>query len=184
MDLYLIRHPAVAVAPGVCYGASDVPLAAPLDDAISHLQPQLPARARRYASPLSRARLLGEALGEISIDERLREMSFGEWEMQPYEAIGKDALDAWAGDPLGHRAPGGESAAEMAARALAFLADLQTRPAHDAVVVVAHGGPLRAIAGHLLGLPPERWLSLDFAHARLTHLQVEAWGCVLKRFNA
>lgn len=28
MDVVLIRHPAVAVEPGVCYGRSDVPLAA------------------------------------------------------------------------------------------------------------------------------------------------------------
>ncbi|MBK3335825.1 alpha-ribazole phosphatase, partial [Burkholderia pseudomallei] len=28
MDVVLIRHPAVALGTGVCYGASDVPLAA------------------------------------------------------------------------------------------------------------------------------------------------------------
>ncbi|CAJ8142162.1 phosphoglycerate mutase family protein [Burkholderia pseudomallei] len=30
MDVVLIRHPAVALGTGVCYGASDVPLAAML----------------------------------------------------------------------------------------------------------------------------------------------------------
>ena len=51
------------------------------------------------------------------------------------------------------------------------------------VVVVAHGGPLRVITGHLLGLPAERWLGLDFACGQVTRLDVESWGVVLKWFN-
>ncbi|WP_374512009.1 alpha-ribazole phosphatase family protein [Niveibacterium sp.] len=183
MDLHLIRHPAVAVAPGTCYGASDVPLAAPVNDAAAHLRPLLPPDAALFASPLSRARLLAEALGEPVLDERLREISFGEWELQRYEAIGRAALDSWADDPLGHRPPGGESAADMAARVLTFLEELRAQKQGEAVVIVAHGGPLRAIAGRLLGLPPERWLALDFAHARLTRIRVEAWGTTLQLFN-
>jgi alpha-ribazole phosphatase len=50
-------------------------------------------------------------------------------------------------------------------------------------VVVAHGGPLRTIAGHLLGLPPERWLGLDFGCGQVTRIDVEPWGVVLKWFN-
>jgi len=183
MDLHLIRHPEVAVAPGTCYGASDVPLAAPLDAAVAHLQPLLPADAALFASPLSRARLLAAALGEPAIDERLREISFGDWELQTYAAIGQAALDRWADDPLGHRPPGGESAADMSTRVLGFLDELLAQRTDEAVVIVAHGGPLRVIAGHLLGLPPERWLALDFAHARLTRIQVETWGSTLKLFN-
>lgn len=183
MDLHLIRHPEVAVAPGTCYGASDVPLAAPLDAAVAHLRPLLPTDAALFASPLARARLLAEALGEPVIDERLREISFGDWELQTYEAIGKAALDRWADDPLDHRPPGGESASDMSARVLAFLNELQAERQGEAVVIVAHGGPLRVIAGHLLGLPPARWLTLDFAHARLTRIQVETWGTTLKLFN-
>ncbi len=64
MDLHLIRHPEVAVAPGTCYGASDVPLAAPIEAAVAYLQPLLPTDAALFASPLARARLLAEALGE------------------------------------------------------------------------------------------------------------------------
>ena len=51
------------------------------------------------------------------------------------------------------------------------------------LVVVAHGGPLRAIAGHLLGMPPERWLGLDFGCGQVTRIDVESWGVVLKWFN-
>ena len=58
-----------------------------------------------------------------------------------------------------------------------------TPDADEPVVIVAHGGPLRAIAGHLLGLPPERWLGLDFGCGQVTRLDVENWGVVLRWFN-
>ena len=40
-----------------------------------------------------------------------------------------------------------------------------------------------AIVGHLLGLPPERWLGLDFGCGQVTRLDVESWGVVLRWFN-
>jgi alpha-ribazole phosphatase len=93
------------------------------------------------------------------------------------------AIDAWADDPFGFRAPGGESSSEMATRVLAWLAELQSAAPAVPVVVVAHGGPLRAIAGHLLGLPREHWLALDFAFAHSTRIDIEDWGTTLKWFN-
>jgi len=182
MELHLIRHPRPDVAPGTCYGSSDVALVEPAEVAAARLAPLLPDDFELHASPLQRARLLAEALGTPRIDARLAEMHFGAWELQRYEALGS-AIDAWADDPLGFRAPGGESSAEMATRVLAWLDELQTAAPAAPVVVVAHGGPLRVIAGQLLGLPRERWLGLDFAFAHSTRIDVEHWGATLRWFN-
>ncbi len=182
MELHLIRHPRADVAAGVCYGRSDVALAEPAATVAARLRPLLPASYALHASPLARARLLALELGAPRFDPRLQEMHFGEWELKAFDAIGP-ALDAWAADPLGFRAPGGESAQEMAARVLEWLAELRTAKPDGPVVVVAHGGPLRAIAGHLLGLAPERWLALDFACGHVTRIDVEEWGVALKWFN-
>ena len=182
MELHLIRHPRPDIAPGVCYGRADIGLAEPAEAAAARLRPLLPAEYTLHASPLARARLLAEALGTPRCDPRLQEIDFGAWELQPFAALGA-ALDAWVADPLGFRAPGGESAREMAARVLAWLEALRATPCPTPVVVVAHGGPLRVIAGHLLGLPPERWLGLDFACAHATRLDVEHWGTALRWFN-
>lgn len=182
MELHLIRHPRPDVAPATCYGSSDVALAEPADVAAARLAPLLPDDFELHASPLQRARLLAEALGTPRIDARLAEMHFGEWELQRYDTLGS-AIDAWADDPFGFRAPGGESSAEMAERALAWLADVQTAAPTVPVVVVAHGGPLRALTGHLLGLPRERWLTLDFAFAHSTRIDIADWGTTLKWFN-
>jgi alpha-ribazole phosphatase len=182
MELHLIRHPRPDVPPGVCYGRSDVGLAEPAAPVATRLRPLLPPHFSLHASPLARARLLALELGSPRLDERLREIDFGEWELQPFAALGP-AINAWAADPMGFRAPGGESAREMATRALQWLAELRDAPVADPLVVIAHGGPLRAIAGDLLGLPPERWLGLDFAYGHVTRLDVEAWGVALRWFN-
>ena len=182
MELHLIRHPRPDVAPGICYGQSDLGLAEPAEICAARLRPMLPPRFALHASPLARARLLAEALGSPRIDPRLQEMHFGEWEMAPFESLGS-AIDAWADDPLGFRAPGGESAQEMGERVLEWLEECLAEDSTDPVVVVAHGGPLRVIGGHLLGLPRERWLSLDFECGRVTRIDIEAWGTTLKWFN-
>ncbi|NMG00580.1 alpha-ribazole phosphatase family protein [Aromatoleum toluolicum] len=182
MELHLIRHPRPDVPPGVCYGQSDVGLAESADAVAARLRPILPERFALHASPLARARLLAVELGTPVLDDRLKEMHFGEWELRPYAELGP-AIDTWATDPLGFRAPGGESAHDMSARVLQWLDALLAPLPADPVVVVAHGGPLRAIAGHLLGLPPERWLGLDFACGHATRIDVEEWGVVLKWFN-
>lgn len=181
MELHLIRHPRPDVPPGICYGQSDVGLAEPAATVAARLRPLLPASFELHASPLQRARLLAEQFGTPRLDVRLKEIHFGDWEGQLFAEIGT-ALDEWAADPMGFRAPGGESAREMSARVLHWL-DALLASAPERVVVVAHGGPLRAIAGHLLGLPAERWLALDFECGHVTRLDVEPWGVLLKWFN-
>lgn len=182
MDLYLIRHPRPAIAPGICYGRSDIGLAEPLEPVAARLRGLLPEATAIYCSPLRRARLLAEALGPARCDPRLQEIDFGRWELQSFDAL-RPELDAWVADPMGFRAPGGESAAEMAERAGAALAEILAAHPSGAVAIVAHGGPLRAIAGQLLGLPDARWLALDFECGALCQLRVEAWGTVLRAFN-
>lgn len=186
-ELYLIRHTPVADGEGVCYGAADLPLAQEPGAAAERLRAMLPARYELVSSPLARCLALARALGEPHIephiDPRLREIDFGRWELKRWNAIDREALDAWARDPIDFRPPGGESARDMSRRALFALSRWLERRA-DALVVVSHGGPLRAIAGTLLGLPAERWPALEFGYGTLTHLSVRgAAPAALAGFN-
>ena len=161
MELYLIRHPRPQVAPGTCYGQLDLPLAEDPVQVAERLRPLLPAHYALHASPLQRARLLAEALGAPQVDARLMEIHFGAWEGQRYDDLGS-ALDAWVEAPLDFAAPGGESPRQMAARVQGWLDELLASPP-PAVVVVAHGGPLRSIAGSLLRVPPVLWIHSEHA---------------------
>ncbi|AOI93063.1 alpha-ribazole phosphatase [Burkholderia pseudomultivorans] len=161
MDVVLIRHPAVAVEPGVCYGRSDVPLAASADAGARALRERLaalgaPLPARIGASPLVRCASVAARLARaldvpLACDAGWQEMDFGAWEMQRWDAIDRAALDAWAADLMHACAHGGESVARFAAR-VATMADAigQSGGAHW---VVTHAGVIRAFASHALRVP-------------------------------
>lgn len=170
--LYLIRHPRAAVVPGVCYGRSDVPLASPVETLAAELREQLPGQFTLLSSPATRCLTLACALGTPQVEPRLQEIDFGIWEMQPYDSINRDLIDAWAADPMHFREHGGESVAQMAQRAVAALDEALRYESGD-LVIVAHGGPLRAIAGHLRGLAAAEWMQLDFACGSLTTLRTD-----------
>jgi alpha-ribazole phosphatase len=162
VDLVLIRHPAVAVEPGVCYGKTDVPLAHDARDAATRIAQRLAAFGARApviveSSPLARCARLADALASAHglaprFDARLAEMDFGAWEMQRWDAIERAQIDAWAADFEHARMHGGESVAQFEARVGAWFDELGDRHGNDAAWVVTHAGVMRAIAARALGL--------------------------------
>jgi alpha-ribazole phosphatase len=115
MELYLIRHTTPEVGKGICYGQSDVPLAESFAAEWEALRGGLPPGVTGvYTSPLSRCRRLAERIAAhyavpLHDDDRLRELDFGRWEMQPWDAIPAPELAAWMNDYVHVACPGGES---------------------------------------------------------------------------
>lgn len=149
MKLILVRHPQPLVAPGVCYGSTDLAIApGQLEHTLATLR--LPASLPVYSSPLRRCAELAASLSSSTIyDARLAEMHFGDWEMQPWHAIPRAAIDAWAADMARYRPGGGESVLQMAERIAAFYDQLNT----DAIIV-CHAGAMRLLAARHAGLAP------------------------------
>lgn len=149
MKLILVRHPQPDVAPGVCYGSTDLAIApGQLEQVLAALQ--LPAGLPIYSSPLRRCAELAARLSPAPrYDARLAEMHFGAWEMQPWDAIPRADIDAWAADMVHYRPGGGESVLQTAARIAAFYDDLSG----DAIVI-CHAGAMRLLLARHAGLPP------------------------------
>jgi broad specificity phosphatase PhoE len=124
---------------------------------------------RVLTSDLQRARLHALDLGlPCLVLPDLGEQAFGEWEGVPWDQVPN--ADAFFANPALATPPGGESFARCASRALLALqgaleGDLPT-------LVLSHGGPLRAILAHFLGLPLERALDLAWQPYGLTRLDV------------
>ena len=113
------------------------------------------------SSPLVRARktmeLMRATLGlepaGYSVDARLAEIAFGEWEGLTYADVlarDQDIVARRESDKWGFLPPGGESYAQLTVRMRAW---------HETVdrdtVVAAHGGTARALIAHLAIAPPE-----------------------------
>lgn len=131
------------------------------------------------ASDLQRARVTAEALAnlvgmEISTDADLRETFAGVWQgLTRTEIIEQFPAEfaAWGGDS-DIRPGGGETRIEVANRVICGIdRALKEVPANGTLVVVSHGGALRAGLGRLLGLAPSQWAALGvLANAQWTVL--------------
>lgn len=148
MKVYLVRHTSVDVAPGTCYGQTDVPLRASFQEEAEACKKALQDTGMRfsriYTSPLSRCTRLAAYCGfpEAERDERLKEMNMGEWEMQRFDEITDPRIQEWYDDYLRVRTTGGESFMDVLARVSDFFdhLDRTSGPA----LVFAHGGVLVA----------------------------------------
>lgn len=92
-------------------------------------------------------------------DDRLREITFGDWEGNTFadlKAKNADAVEAREADKWAYVPPGGESYEMLSARMRPWLESLD-RP----TIAVSHGGVSRAVRGLLFGLEPDETPRLD-----------------------
>jgi broad specificity phosphatase PhoE len=162
--LWLIRHGQTDWnLEGRYQGQSDAPLNAAGRAQAETLARQLTGKpfAALYSSDLQRARETAEIIGaSVGLspqgDVRLREINQGEWEGQLVTEIIARYQQAWAerkADPLGARAPGGESVAEVAARASEAADVIAHRHPRGAVLIVSHGLTLATLLCQARGRP-------------------------------
>lgn len=154
MALTLLRHTTPDVAPGICYGQTNLNVVDTFAEEALRVVASLPRIDRIYSSPLTRCAKLADFVGERTglppiRDARLIEMDFGRWEMQPWGDLPRHELDAWANDFLDARPHGGESVAELTARTHAAISDLNTPDAHT--LIVTHAGVIKAAFAALGG---------------------------------
>ncbi len=148
-DIWLVRHAQPLVEPGVCYGALDVPADAQATaDAAQALANALPARMHIVSSPLQRCEQLAQVLRGLrpdlthKTDARLAEMDFGQWEGQPWDAIARAELDAWAANFATWRCGGAETVTAVMNRVGAVWDE--ARASGQPIVWVTHAGVTRA----------------------------------------
>ncbi len=155
LTVVLVRHTAVAVPQGHCYGRLDVGLGPLAGLEIAGVVARV-AEIRAdgvLSSPARRSRVLAEAIAAaagcaVRVDARLAELDFGTWEGLAWDEVPREALDRWAADLAGFAPPGGESGGALIARVEAAWRAL---PKRGVQVVVSHGGPLRVLGALLRG---------------------------------
>lgn len=151
-EIWVVRHTAVDVAPGICYGGTDVGLKETFEEEAREVAEKLKSFQPDavFTSPLSRAHRLAKATGHAQAikDERLREQHFGAWEMQAYDEIEDPQLKAWYEDYVDEVPTEGESFRQVVERVGHFIEEVRAA-GHDRVLVFAHGGIQMAVGAHL-----------------------------------
>ncbi len=185
-SFWLIRHALVDEnARAVLYGVMDVPLCEttllaqrPMYEALAR---RLPRPATWVVTPLSRTRRTAEALmaagypaSPLAVEPDLMEQHLGEWQGLVHAALPPLLqLPPHAFWPLGgeERPPGGESMAEVIARVGPAMERLAAAHDGEDVVIVSHGGAIRAVVAHALGITADNALHLSVQNISLTRLE-------------
>jgi broad specificity phosphatase PhoE len=183
VEIAFVRHAEAAEdVRGRCYGSLDVGLSARGSAQAAELAEAFSRRpvGRVLSSPRIRARATAAAVADrhglpVEVDERLSELDFGELEGAPYDRIAAErpALYArWMTEPAAVVFPGGEGYVDLERRVGSALeALLSAAGAPSLMVVVTHGGVVRAALAAVLGLPRERIFRLAIEPASVTRVQ-------------
>lgn len=177
-----VRHAPVTGFDGRRYGALDVDCDTSDTAAFQALAGLLPARGVLVTSALRRAKRTASALADAGFqaverleDAALGEQSFGDWQGQPTDAVARAAAAAgaahhhWIVDPE-FTPPGGESFRALEVRVMQAVRSLLARYRGQSLVVVSHGGPIRAACMHGEGWNLERALALTIRNLSVTRI--------------
>ena len=177
-----IRHGPVD-AGGRIYGQADLDADTSNQATFRALAGALPPGAVWLTSQLRRTQQTAAAIHAeraelipaegMAVEPRFAEQHFGDWQGRTHDELAAERGDAWHRfwlTPAHQVPPGGESFAQLAARVGAGIREINQRHGSRDLVVVAHGGTIRAAVGHALGLDPERALAFAFETCSLTRL--------------
>lgn len=192
-EIFLVRHGETGAQwRGRFVGASDVALSEAGRGQVAALARRLGKEriGRCLASPMVRTRETAEALAKaagvaVELCEDLREIDFGDWEGLSFGEIAQrdpEAVARWAAFEPEFVFPGGEALAgfqERVRRAAEAIGKLD----EERVLVVSHGGVIRAMLCHWLGLSAREYLIFDVQPASLTTVRLFGERGVLMGLN-
>lgn len=172
MEVYLIRHTTPKIEKGICYGQSDVPLAASFPVEAKNVLTMLPVDIEiTYSSPLTRCYELAKLVqsNNLITDERLLEYNFGQWEMKEWDSIDQKLLDRWMKNFIIMRVPGGENVIDLNKRVSEFVIELKEKN-HKKVAIVTHGGVIRCFVAHVQKTPLRDAFSFSVDYSSITKI--------------
>lgn len=134
------------------------------------------------SSPLQRCALFAEKLSTqydipLQFEKRIEELHFGDWEGRDIDAVWatqQTAVENWFTDPVAFPPPNGERADAFASRVVKAIQELTaTLPvSHSHILLVTHGGVIRALLAHCLSMPLQKMGQLDVPYACVSRINI------------
>jgi broad specificity phosphatase PhoE len=184
--IFLIRHALVEPsARTTMYGTMDVALCelALAQEAASYrwLARRLPQPARWFITPLGRTRATAAAIfaagypeAALTVEPGMIEQDLGEWQGLPHDVFAERLLHKphpfWS-IASEERPPGGESFRDVTERVGPVIERLVAEHLGGDMVIVAHGGSIRAAIAHAMDIPPAAALSFSIKNLSLSRLE-------------
>lgn len=150
-----------------------------------------PEWAHIVSSPLQRCRQFAEVMTErhgipFSVDDRFKEVGFGDWEGKSPTLIQEEDAEAYAAfyrDPINSRPAGAESWEQFSARVAAALGDVSKNFSRQHVLVVAHAGVIRAAVARVLNASANAAYRIKVENAGLTRIRFDSGVYRLEYLN-
>ncbi len=126
--------------------------------------------------------LAGFPPDNLEVDDRWREISFGEFEGRKVEEVAPDLGTRWQAD-INYKPEGGESLPSLHARVAEACAEATERAADENILVVSHATPIKSAVIWATGGRPSMILKLWVYPGSVSVL--DNWGgtAVLLEFN-
>ncbi len=187
--LTLVRHGKTGY-PGRYVGALDVPLSLEGRQQIAVLSKHFTDVSPRavFTSPMLRCRQSTDILFSSicqEVDDDLREIDFGRWEGKSFQEIvtaDPTLVEQWADWSFDFSFPGGENIGDFIHR-VNRVGDRLSSATVDDVIVVAHGGVIRALICYFLKLEPSSYLLFRVKKGTFCTLDLFTDGAVLTGLN-
>jgi alpha-ribazole phosphatase len=136
------------------------------------------------SSPLSRCLAFAEELSEesglpLEIEDRLKEIGFGEWQGKTSEEITQydpGVLQRFYRDPMTYRPDGAEGLAEFRHRIVDACRDILNRHSGKHILIVCHAGTIRMVLSHILDIPLSNLFRIKVASAGITRIEYAEQG--------
>lgn len=194
-ELYLIRHGETELnTAGVFYGWTDcgisekgVAQAEDLADILQGVDFDAVISSSLSRAVVTAVIVSGYTPDEIKMDDRLRELNFGDWEGLHHSEIKqkhKEAWDKWGSDWKNASPPRGESFFEIYNRVKSSIEEILDEYKGRKVLIVSHHGTMRIIPMILLGLTAEAYWSFTAEQGRYSHYEIDGKGhCIVRKIN-
>ena len=158
MKLFFLRHTSLNVGIDVFYGQTDLDVSDRFEEEVKLIQKKIKNfnidtnSIKVYSSPLKRCIKLTNKLTEnYIIDERIKEMNLGDWEMKKMSSISKKEKLDWENNLLSFKIPNGESNNEFLKRLKSFLEDIFKF--NEDALIVCHAGSINGMLSLLTKEP-------------------------------
>ena len=158
MRIYLLRHTSLSIEPDIFYGQSDIDVSDSFENEVNNIKDKISKlniydeKMKIISSPLTRCKKLANVLfSDFSVEERIKELNFGDWENKRIKDIPSKLIESWRKDIMNFKIPGGESNEDFFLRLKSFCDQIIKQD--NNIFIVAHAGSINCIISYLANIP-------------------------------